>query len=353
MPGGEGVADAVQVERHVLRRPRLPRHVLIASVSGGQVEDAARHQRRGAVRRHVAHPRHDLSAFHRARQPQRHARPAEHLYVLRHLELEARRLRVLLALVGRQVRVVPEREEAARVEARVLRRTHDLGRALERVPDGGDVRGRPGRLADPAARQLLVDGRRRVRVADVRAELGLGHDARLLALQPVVPPAQRLLEEADGRARRQPAVRVLVRPGADDAAHLLVGEVLREPQHRVPVRVVPAADREHARLDRGVVLADAAVPPVVVAGLVVEPRVDERVDGVEALRPHVLPGVPDVLRVRRARHEREHRRRPRVHVHGEHGAAHVVHVVVVAVVRRADGHDRLQRLGARAAIWRS
>lgn len=51
-------------------------------------------------------------------------------------EVEAGRVGVLVALVGRQVGVVPEREEAARVEAGLLGRVHHDGGALEGVRDG-------------------------------------------------------------------------------------------------------------------------------------------------------------------------------------------------------------------------
>ena len=144
----------------------------------------------------------------------------------------------------------------------------------------------------------------------------------------------------------RPAVRVLVRPGPDESPYPVVRQVFHEPQHGVAVGVVPAADGQDRRVDRRVVLADAAVPPVVVALLVCQPGVQERVERFEALAPHRQPAVlPDARRVRRAGGERQHRARPGEHVDAEDGAARVVHVVVVAVVRRADRDDRLQRFG--------
>jgi len=87
----------------------------------------------------------------------------------------------------------------------------------------------------------------------------------------------------------------LVIPGTDDAAHGRI-KVFGEPEHGVAVvRVGPAADGEHRRPDRGVVPADAAVPPVVVAGLVAELGVDERVQVLQALQPHLAPALTDEL----------------------------------------------------------
>ncbi len=110
-------------------------------------------------------------------------------------------------------------------------------------------------------------------------------------------------------------------------------------------RVVPAAHGEDGGPDRPVVLADAAVLPVRVPGLVREPGVHERFHGLQAPQPRRPPLVADVLRVRRAAGEGEHGGAPGVHVDAEDRAAHVVHVVVVPVVGGADGDDRLQGFG--------
>ena len=74
------------------------------------------------------------------------------------------------------------------------------GPALEGVRDGRDVLRRPAGVADPPAGKCLVHRRGPVRPADPGPQQWLGHDAGVLALEVLVPPAQRLLEEADRRA---------------------------------------------------------------------------------------------------------------------------------------------------------
>ncbi len=343
MAGREGVPDGAQPELDVLRGTRLPRHRPVVPVARGEVQHAARDQRRGAVGRDIADPRDHLPARHLRGQPQPHSRPPQHPGLLAHGELEASRAGVLLPLVRRQVGVVPARDELTGVHPGLHGRPHDNRGALEGVRHLGDVRGGPGRLADPAAGQGAVGRGGRVGVADVGAQEGLGESA--LALQPVVPPAQGLLEEADRRSGRQVPVGVVVGPGADQTADAVGGQVLHEAQHGVAVRVVPAADREDGGLDGAVVLADAAVAPVVVPGRVGRPGVRQRFDGLQALQPELPPRLTGVPRIGWQTGGGERRRRPGVHVDRADGTSRVVRIVVIAIVGGADRDDRLERLG--------
>ena len=76
--------------------------------------------------------------------------------------------------------------------------------------------GAPQPGARPAPGPHVVLGRRRGRVLQEGAQQRLAHDARVSTLQPVIPPAQHLLQEADLRAGLG-EVRILVRPRADEA----------------------------------------------------------------------------------------------------------------------------------------
>ncbi len=343
----EGVPDAVQLEGDVLVRAHRPADRLVPAEARGEVQRAPGDQRGGAVRGHVAQPGRHLPVRGVHPQPEGDPGPAQDLHrrPARHRELEAGGLRVLLPLVRRQVGVAPGRAEPARVQPRVLRRGHGHRRALKPVRDRGDGRRGPGRVPGPAARQRLVHRRRRMRARDPGPQQRLLHHPVGRTLQPVVPPPQRLLEEPDRRTRRQPAVGVLVRPWTNQPADPVGGQAGHQPQHRVPVRVVPAADREDGRADRPVVLADAAVPPVPVPGAVRRPGVDQRLHGLQPGQPLRAPAVAGVQRVRRARGGGQQRRRPRVQVRGEHGAARQVPVVVEAVVGRADRDHRPEGLG--------
>ena len=294
-----------------------------------------------------------------------HHRGAEDLHPLGEgFAVEGQRAAVLLALVvgevgwgvvgaplpgelaHRQRGLHGQRELAARPAGGVG--GQDLV-AAEGVGGRHDVRGGPARLADPPTRPVLVGRRGRHALLHPDAQHGLGHDVVVDVAQPVVPPADELLEEADGRAGLT-EVRVLVRPGPDQA---FAGDVERgeQPEHRVRVAVGPAAHGEHRARDVGVVLADRAVLPVGVATLVAQPLRQPEPAAAQPLVPHLAPPLADDVRVRRAGVVGEHRRRPR-EVVGEQAAAHVVHVVGVPVVGRAGGDDGLRLGGRRAATWR-
>ena len=156
----------------------------------------------------------------------------------------------------------------------------------------------------------------------------------------MAPPAQRLLKIADQRSRRAPA-RVGVRPRADDA-ELRAGQVGEQARHEVGVAVFPAAHRHHGAVDRRIVLADRALPPIGVAPLMVEPGLRQRAGGGQPVMPDIAPASAGDARIGRHRLLHQHEVRPHLLL-GEQRAAHVVDIVGVAVVAGAERDDRLQR----------
>ncbi len=201
-------------------------------------------------------------------------------------------------------------------------------------------RWRPGRFGDPPSRQFLVIGRRPHAVGHPRAQHRLVHHAGVDALQPMIPPPQRLLQEADLRTGERD-MRIGMRPGPDEtlARHRQVFEQTRD---RIGVAVGPAADREDRTLDRAVILAHRAVLPVVVAPLMPQPGRQEQGKILQPLQPHRPPAIADERGVGRMAHRAEQERGP-AEAGAQHRAAHEVHVVAIAVVGRADRDDRLQR----------
>lgn len=202
-----------------------------------------------------------------------------------------------------------------------------------------DVRGGPARLPHPPAGPFLVGGGRGHALLHPGADHGAFHDAVLDALEPVVPPADDLLEVPDGRAGLA-EVGQLVRPGPDES---LTGDVdaAQEPGDGVGVAVRPAAGGQYGALQRLVVLTERGVPPVVVAFLVAQPFEDPGAGGVQPFVPHVPPPVADGGGVGRAGGVGEHGARLG-QVVGEHRAADVVHVVRVPVVREGRDDDGAQ-----------
>ena len=203
-----------------------------------------------------------------------------------------------------------------------------------------DLRRGPSALGHPAAGPLHVARGRRHGLLHPHAQGRLLRDPRVLALQPLVPPAQALLEEAD-RGTGLDLVRERVRPRPDQPLRgcLQSGQ---EPQHRLGVAVRPAADGVNGAPDRAEVLAHRALFPVLVAALVAKPLVLVGLDAVDPLEPGVAPPVPGHLRVGGDRVEGQHRRSPREHLEREHRAPAVVHVIGVAVVCRAERDHRLE-----------
>ena len=181
----------------------------------GQVEHAARDQQRGAVGRHVAEPRGELR--HRPVAVQRRARtrtfPSSSIRSVQRVRVEAERPPVVCALVERALRrgflaapdtpVDPAQEVGAGLEPAVSRRR--APRAGSRVTERTAAAARRRAPATPP--RPPID-----RAAPSRAGRGapppgskpkrrLVHDAGVLVLQPLIPPADALLQEADGGTR--------------------------------------------------------------------------------------------------------------------------------------------------------
>ena len=97
-----------------------------------------------------------------------------------------------------------------------------------------------------SARAVRVVGRRADRLRHPRAQHRPVHRAVVDPLEPVVPPAHGLLQEADLRPG-VPVLRPLVAPRADQRAARAV-EALEHPEDRVDVGVGPAADGQHRAL---------------------------------------------------------------------------------------------------------
>src|SRR5262249_32773258 len=218
--------------------------------------------------------------------------------------------RVVLPLVGRALRAVaadPVRAPLAASHADRLLRPVDQrrapGRASLEAPACIQVeavtlgRGRrPDRLGDPATGADGIVTRRRDLLLHESAQHRLAHDPRVFALEPVVPPAEALLEISDGRTRNR-LVAVLVPPRADqpEARHREMGQ---EPGDGVGVAVHPAPRREDRTLYGPVRRIARTVLPVAIAPLVPEPHGQREGEEIEALLPLPAPVGARDLRVR-------------------------------------------------------
>src|SRR5262249_37494625 len=151
----------------------------------------------------------------------------------------------------------------------------------------------------------------------------LGHNARIGALQPVIPPAERLLQESDGRTRHA-VVRIKMGPGSDEA--LARGaEASQEPGNRVAVGIGPTADGIHSTRYGAVVFADSAVLPEIAARGMFEPHLGKKYRVFETVAPHSTPALADQLGIRWVGVVTHQHRAPR-QVFVQRTTAHVMHV---------------------------
>ena len=267
--------------------------------------------------------------------------------------VEGQRQAIVAALIRREVGAEPERNVLALQRAGGQRRGDQAVFAQPAVGFQSPIAETEGQRLDlvgrrgpamgthPLAGAFEILWRRRYAILQIEGALGLVHDPGVDILEPVVPPAQRLLQEADRRIGNR-EVRILVHPRPQQRL-LGAGEVLHHPRDRIDVRIPPAADHVDRRFDIGVALADRAMLPVVVPVLVVQPGFRQQRHVVEPVLPHLAPAFAHQRRVGHGGGKAQHGRRP-AEILQQHVAALVVDVVGVAIVGGAQRDDRLERL---------
>src|SRR5215831_18632703 len=141
-----------------------------------------------------------------------------------------------------------------------------------------------------------------------RAQHGLIHHAGIDALEPIIPPPQHLLQEADLRAWTR-KMRIAVRPRPDETL-ARYAQSLEQAWNCILVGIGPTADGVHGALDRGVILADRSVLPITITSLVLQPSFEEQRHVRQALQPRRPPAIADKNRVGRQAHRAEQERAP-------------------------------------------
>ena len=196
----------------------------------GQIQQAARDQQRRArrARRRTAARRRARTAGPRRASSSTSGKPSSSSGASSGAEVKRQRAPVLGALVDGPVAEAAVGAPAPASSPVVCGLRCSIARSATVSPAGtspsapsiqtalADRVRRPRALGHPAARPLGVVAGRRDALLHPGAQHRLVHDAGLDALQPVVPPAQALLQEAD----RRPGLAVLrevVRPRADQA----------------------------------------------------------------------------------------------------------------------------------------
>ncbi len=262
MAGQKSVAEVVELDGDAVALAGLQRLRLAMPVAMREIERPIADTGRGAARRHVAEPH----ANERQRpvdcELERRLRRAQELEALgQRLGIEDERVAVILALIGRHVAVAAIGTPDPRCDAGGLLGADGEGRRLARLrrqPARGQVidarpdrRRRPDPLGRPMAGALGVALARRHAVLHPGPQHRLGGDAGVAALQPLVPPAQRVLQEPHRHDVR--GIGIAVRPGTDQppARHLEAGH---QPRDGIGVAILPAADGVDWALDGAEIL---------------------------------------------------------------------------------------------------
>src|SRR5215510_140184 len=108
-------------------------------------------------------------------------------------------------------------------------------------------------------------GRRFDAVHHPRAQHGLIHHAGIDALEPIIPPPQRLLQETDLRAGPR-KMRITMGPRSDETL-ARYRQPLEQAWNCIRVAIGPTADGVDGALDRRVILADRSMLPIRIAPL--------------------------------------------------------------------------------------
>ena len=205
---------------------------------------------------------------------------------------------VILALVGGPVGILTVATHFASGQADPQGRADrhrprplaaQLPPGTERQPLRLDAWRGPGLLGHPAALTLQIAGLRRDVVLHPGPQHRFLHDPGVAAFQPVVAPAQHLLQPADRRFHRH-VMREGMRPGADQAKARAF-QPGQQARHGFGIVVGPARDGIDRDGDLAEILADAALPPVIVARLVGQPGHDPGRVGLHPVLPHLPPAL--------------------------------------------------------------
>src|SRR5205823_14037661 len=199
------------------------------------------------------------------------------------LGIEGEGAGVVLALIARRVTLAavaapltrrePQRCGRSPRESRLRTARLTEPARVERVTSRGDPRRRPRGLRHPPPRAHAVRRARRHTLLHPHPIRRLVHDPGVDALEPVIPPSPRLLEEADRRSGYA-VVRVVVAPRSDETLPRRA-QPREETGNRVRVGVRPPADRVDGARDPLEILAHRAVLPVGVTALMPEPHLGE------------------------------------------------------------------------------
>src|SRR5262249_22007057 len=105
-----------------------------------------------------------------------------------------------------------------------------------------------------------------------RAQHGLIHHAGIDALEPIIPPPARPLQDADLRAGTR-KVRIAMGPRPDETL-ARYAQPLEQAWNCIRVAIGPTADGVHGALDRRVIRADRSMLPIGITSLVLQPKLE-------------------------------------------------------------------------------
>ena len=209
-----------------------------------EIENAITYTRRGPIRKNFAQRGGNQCIGLVAGDLQRHTGCAQHIDVaFERCGIEDRLPAYFLPLVQRLVRPQAIGTPLARSQSCVLWRgyrctaipfpTKPPGRKSE--PQRFSAVARPCLLSYPATRFHLIVGIWPRGLFDPRAQHGAVHHSGVLALQPMIPPTQAFLQEADLRTGLC-EMRILVSPWANQSLARPF-QIVQQPSNRVGISI--------------------------------------------------------------------------------------------------------------------
>src|SRR5579872_4698503 len=230
---------------------------------------------------HVAQPNHQVRNRLIGCKVECYNRGAKHFYLrIERRSFEHQRTCVVLTLIACLIGSTSKGAPLTRILAHRLRCRYRPGsfqsalRTKAAIGQHQALRYRcrrwPRFLGNPTSWQYLMEGCRLYAIRHPGAQHWLIHHASVDVLEPIVPPAQHFLQEADLRTwKREVWIRMCPRSDQTLAWHT---EPLEKPRDRVLVAVGPSANSIDRALDRLVGFAHRPPLPVTVASLVFQPR---------------------------------------------------------------------------------
>ena len=170
-------------------------------------------------------------------------------------------------------------------------------------------------------------------VFDIGTQHRLLHDAGVFALQPVIPPALRFLQEPYGGPRC--AIMCIDMSPRSENSETRHFQSRKQARQRVCISIRPTTRDHHGHIDCIPIFIHRPMFPIVIATLMLHPEHGPIGHGFNAVNPVLAPARPNNSGIKRTCLIGMHDRTP-PEIVIQQTAAHVMNIVIIAVISRAN-----------------